>query len=1362
MTGAKANGQRMTSIAELGARVEQALLADRWRLRRALRDAERCQNAGRRCNERLVRLSEELERSIAVRQARRSGVPHVRYDERLPVAARRGEIAHAIRQHQVVIVCGDTGSGKSTQLPKICLELGRGLEGLIGHTQPRRIAARSVAARIAEELGTPLGQQVGFKVRFTDATDPRTYIKLMTDGVLLAESHHDPYLNQYDTLILDEAHERSLNIDFLLGYLKRLLPRRPDLKLIVTSATIDARRFAEHFEPVVGEVPVIMVSGRTYPVEVRYRPPAADHDSEESSLERALIAAIEELLSGRPALAQRPRGGDLPGAPDSDDPGRSSHDESIGPSVPAGSVAVGEGDILIFMPTEQDIHAAAKTLRGHLLNRMGPAIEILPLYARLSTAEQNRIFQPHAGRRIVIATNVAESSLTVPGIAHVIDTGTARISRYAPRSKVQRLPIEPISRASADQRKGRCGRLGPGICIRLYSEDDYLHRDAYTPPEILRSDLAAVVLQAKALKLGELSEFPFLDSPRAEAVHDAYRTLFELGAIDDEQRLTEVGRQLSRLPVDPRIGRMILAGGKENCLHDVLIIAAALEVQDPRERPPEAREAADQVHARTTDEQSDFLSYLKLWKYYHELKAELSRSQLAKACRAEFLSYHRMRQWLDVHRQLVLQCMRAGFDVRPKPSDYQRLHRALLTGLLSSIAVRTGPHEYLVAGGQKALLWPGSAAYARPPKWLLAGEVVETTRRYLRTVARINPGWIEPLAAHLVEREHRDPHWDPGVGAAMGVQRVSLFGLTIVRQRRVRLASVDPAHAREIFIEQGLVRGGYQTRAKFLAVNQQLVADLECWQRKARRHGLLRGEHARYAFYNRRLPGDVCDGQTFERWHREAERRQPGLLYMSPKDLLTEPEAYETDAGFPETLLMKHLRLPLDYCFEPGTEHDGITATVPKEGFHELDVRRLEWLVPGLLEEKVTALIKSLPKATRRNFVPVPDTARRVLGELQFGEGDLLAEVAQRLARMSGESLLADDFRLDQLPDHLRMRIRVVDSTGREVAVGRDLAAVRRQLRAEMQSPPVAGTLRVPQLLTESADPKFDRAGLTTWDFDDLPDTIQTGDNGVALTRYPALVDRGESVSLRLVESAETAAYQMRGGVRRLLAFAVRDRVEPHLAWWPGWSKLLADGASLGDAAYWNRELTDAVVDRAFLTDTPAPRSRRQFEQTLAAGREQIGVAVQDILPQVSALVRDYHRTRDALAQIDAPQLAYAVTDIQRQLKELTGPGFLCAPPQTLESYPRYFRAIAIRIDRLRAGGLSIDRQAFEQIDARWHAYLTLAAQHLADETYEPALVEYRWLLEEFRVSLFAPELGAASPVSALRLDELWAKIETY
>ncbi|HET6880809.1 MAG TPA: ATP-dependent RNA helicase HrpA [Pirellulales bacterium] len=1299
----------LISIAELGAGIGESLCADRWRLRRRLRDVEQAQRRGRPIDERLARLAAEVEKSVAIRQARRANVPHVRYDDQLPVAARRAEIVAALRDHQVVIVCGDTGSGKSTQLPKICLETGRGIEGIIGHTQPRRIAARSVAARIAEELASPLGHDVGYKVRFTDATNPRTYIKLMTDGVLLAESHRDRYLNQYDTIILDEAHERSLNIDFLLGYLKRLLPSRPDLKVIVTSATIDAERFARHFESAVGDVPVIMVSGRTYPVEVRYRPPVAEKEGEEPDIEHAVLAAVDELARER------------------------------------------DGDLLIFMPTEQEILATAKALRNHRLpgDRPGHETEVLPLYARLSTAEQNRIFQPHQRRRIVIATNVAESSLTVPGISAVIDTGTARISRYAARSKVQRLPIEPVSQASADQRKGRCGRLGPGVCIRLFSEDDFLRRERYTPAEILRSNLAAVALQAKALRLGNIQDFPFLDAPRPESVRDAYRTLFELGAVDDRQELTELGRQLSRLPVDPRIGRIILAGVHENCLHEILIIAAALELQDPRERPSDQEEAADQAHARFNDEQSDFISFLKLWDFYHELKGDLSRNQLRRACRGYFLSHNRMREWQDVHRQLLKLSAQAGFSVRPRRNDHERIHRALLAGFLSSIAFRGDQNDYRVAGGQKALLWPGSAAYQRRPKWVMAGEVLETSRLYLRTVARINPRWIEPLAEHLVKRSYRDPHWDPTVGAAMVVESVSLFGLPVVRQRRVRLAAVDPVHAREMFIEHALVCGGYATRARFLAHNRQLLEDLERLQRKVRRYGLLRGEHARFGFYDRRLPAEVVDAASFERWRRDAEREQPGLLFMTPRNLLTDTDVTQDTEAFPDAIGIGPMRLPLDYCFEPGTEHDGITVTVPKEGFHQLDARRLEWLVPGLVEEKVAALIKSLPKTVRRGLVPVPDTARQALGELRYPNGCLSTALAQSLTRIAGATISPEAFRIAQVPDHLRMRIRVVDSAGRAVAVGRDLASVRKQLWAGSQ--PAWGAID---------DERYNRQGITSWDFGDLPERVELSRGGMALSGYPALVDAGASVSLQMATTAEAAAHQTRGGVRRLVVLAAAGEIEPHVAWLPGLNDLVALGSELGDRAFWQQRLIELVADRAFLAGRPLPRSQSAFAECLASGRERIGLAVQDAAPLVMLILEGYSAVRRSLQQATNPQCLYATADIEGQLRELFRPDFLLATAwQQLQCYPRYLRAIQLRLDRIISGGAARDRQLYDEIDARWPAYLDLAAQYEREGIFDAMLGQYRWLIEEFRVSLFAQQLGTLTPVSPKRLDQLWAKL---
>ncbi len=905
---------------------------DRFRFQRELHALAGLEKEGKPSDSRLARLVEAVRRSVELREARRRGVPPIRYDDELPVSARRGEIADVIRDNQVVVVCGETGSGKSTQLPKICLELGRGIEGLIGHTQPRRIAARSVAARIADELASPLGRDVGFKVRFAEALSPQTYIKLMTDGILLAETQGDPFLDQYDTIILDEAHERSLNIDFLIGYLKRLLSKRRDLRVIVTSATIDAARFAAHFATPHGPAPVVEVSGRTYPVEVRWRPPLADEDGGEPDLQQAVLAAVAEVA------------------------------------------AIDQGDILIFMPTERHIHETVKTLRGQPLpgDRSGRLPEILPLYARLSMREQQRVFQPGGRRRVVIATNVAESSLTVPRIRYVIDPGTARISRYSPRSKTQRLPIEPVSRASADQRKGRCGRIGPGICVRLFAEEDYAARDAYTIPEIQRSNLASVILQTKALRLGPIERFPFLDPPKPEAVNDGYRTLVELGAIDAKGELTEVGRQLSHLPIDPRFGRMILAAAEESCLHEVLIIAAALAVQDPRERPLDKQEAADASHAAWADEQSDFIGYLKLWDFYHRLKSELSRNQLRKACRQNFLSFNRIREWLDVHRELLELVRQAGLSggvergegrgeretkestTRRSPSplsalpspfsahrvkhgrtdrgQYDSIHRAILTGLLSSLSNRGDGYEYAVAGGGKAVLWPGSGAFKQKPKWVVAAEIVETTRRYLRTCGQIDPRWIERIAAHLVRRTYHGVHWAPAHASAMALEKVTLFALTIVAGRRIPYGPIDPAMSRHLLIEQGLVEGHIEPKPAFLVKNQELAEELERLQAKLRRRDLLVPDFSRYEFYDRRVPADVYDGPTLAKWLNS----EPHALSMTRADLLRHGLGELGEEQFPDVLSIRRLELPLDYRYEPGSEQDGVTLDVPIEALNQL------------------------------------------------------------------------------------------------------------------------------------------------------------------------------------------------------------------------------------------------------------------------------------------------------------------------------------------------------------------------------------------------------------------------------------------
>ncbi len=1012
------------------------------------------------------------------------------FDPDLPISARRADIAAAIRDHQVVIVCGETGSGKSTQLPKICLEMGRGTAGLIGHTQPRRIAARSVAARIAEEIGSPLGRDVGYKVRFSEAIGPQCSIKLMTDGILLAETQSDPRFERYDTIILDEAHERSLNVDFLIGYLKRLLPKRPDLRLIITSATIDADRFAAHFSTAAGPAPVIEVSGRAYSVEVLWRPMEANEEQSEPDLQDAVRAAVEE------------------------------------------AARIDRGDMLIFMPTERDIHETAKTLRSRPLpgDGTGQETEILPLYARLSIQEQQRVFHPGPKRRVVIATNVAESSLTVPRIRFVIDPGTARISRYSPRSKTQRLPIEAVAQASADQRKGRCGRVGPGICLRLFSEQDFLSRDRFTMPEIQRTNLAAVILQMKTLRLGELDDFPLLDPPKPDAVRDGYRTLFELGAIDQQQELTEIGRRLSRLPVDPRIGRMILAGSEEGCLPEMLIIAAALEVQDPRERPLEKQEAADKAHGQFADEQSDFLSYLKIWDFYHKLKDTLSRNQLQRACRQNFLSFMRLREWLDVHRELLELTEEAGQPRRgsasagPPPHDfhkshkshtshkshahpkYDAIHRAILAGLLSSLAMRGEGHDYNVAGGGKANLWPGSGMFHSKAKWIVAAEQVETTRRYLRCCGRIDPRWIEPLAGHLIKRTYSDLHWQGNWASAVALERLTLFGLVIVAGWPVRYGPIDADASRQLLIEHGLVEGDIEPKPAVLVHNEELLDEVERLQAKLRQRDIVVGRWERFAFYDQRLPADIYDGVQLARWLRESPENARKIT-MTKADLLRQGTEV-AEAAFPDKLAAGPWELPLDYKFEPGEEQDGVTVTVPLEALNQVQAEPLAWLVPGLLEEKVLAMIRSLPKALRTRFVPAPEAAKKAVAELHQGEGNLRTQLARALSRIGGLEISARDFDDQQVPTELQMNVRVTDAEGQTLAAGRDLDVLRRQLGAEAA-----------EAFTAIDDPRWNRDGLTAWDFDELPLEIEVSRNRLAMRAYPALVDGETSVGLRLLDS---------------------------------------------------------------------------------------------------------------------------------------------------------------------------------------------------------------------------------------------------
>ena len=1323
----------MDYYAQIETQLAASMQRDRHRFRNQLRAVRQAEQQGRPFDRNLAKLQQQLEESVKEAERRRALVPKIEYDEALPVVGQREIIAKAIQDNRVVVICGETGSGKSTQLPKICLEIGRGVTGLIGHTQPRRIAARSIASRVAEELGASGSKLVGYKIRFADQTSPDTLLKVMTDGVLLAESQSDRYFEQYDTLIIDEAHERSLNIDFLLGYLHRLLVKRPEFRLIVTSATLDAQRFAEHFGHA-GEngklvpAPIIEVSGRTYPVETLYRPLAADDDD-------FALDPVQGVLRGVDELAGR-----------------------------------GPGDILVFLPTERDILEVSHKLRGRQL--AGGSAEVLPLYARLSTAEQNKVFRPHSGRRIVLATNVAESSLTVPGIRYVVDTGTARVSRYSARSKLQRLPIEDISQASADQRKGRCGRIGPGICIRLYSEEDYLRRERYTPPEIQRTNLASVVLQTLALQLGPIEDFPFLDPPRSESIRDGYKTLFELGAINEANELTPVGAQLARLPSDPRIGRILLAADREGCLADVLIIAAALETQDPRERPADRASAADEAHRKFQSSDSDFVSYIKLWDFYAKLKADLSRGQLRKACAQNFLSELRMREWHDVHRQLLDMVSQFGLragrrrwltaDGEELPKDgeiYAAIHRALLAGLLSNVALRGETAEYTGAGNNKLFLWPGSGVFQTRPKWVVAADLVETTKNYARTIARIDPAWIEPLAGHLVHYHYTNPAWEKRAGSTMANERVSLYGLTIVPRRRVRYGPIDPLASREIMIRSGLVEGEFETRAPFFRHNAELREELEHLAAKARRRDLLVEDQLVFDFYAARIPPDVYDAPRLEKWLRSVEQDKPRILHMQPDDLLGHaldpPQAEE----FPEQLDVDRLHLPLEYHFEPGAEQDGLTVNVPREAIFQLSAERLGWLIPGMLVEKVEHLIRSLPKQQRRNLIPAPEVAKRVAKKLHFAKSSFLLEVARALSSESEEPISPDDFELAKLPTHLVMNVRVLDEQGKTLAEGRDLEVLREK---------VGATKSIIAAQAEEKSP-WHRDGVKSWEWETLPESVDLTRGGLSFTRFPAIVDTHETVALRLCETLAEAEQLTWGGIRRLIVLDRPRRYREQIEHLPKLAQMQVLAAPLCKERTLVQQLIDLLAQRTIdlaratpaLRKSPLPRTKADFNQLLKLATEQLLPAVQEVTRFTLPLFEAYHQARLALEQPRPETWQPAVDDLKQQFSELLVPNFLAEIPRTwLEHLPRYLKGISLRLQKIASTGLPRDRQALAQITPRvaaWHERRELHKKH---HVLDPELATFRWMLEEFRISLFAQELGTSQAISGPRLDKQWEKVK--
>jgi ATP-dependent helicase HrpA len=1236
-------------------------------------------------------------------ERRRANLPRPRYPEELPVVARREEIARAIAEHPVVIVCGETGSGKTTQLPKICLELGRGVGGMIGHTQPRRIAARTVAARIATELASPLGHAVGYKVRFSDRVSPDTYIKVMTDGILLAETQGDRALRAYDTIILDEAHERSLNIDFLLGYLKELLqgakPARRDLKLIVTSATIDAERFARHFAHLGKPAPVIEVSGRLHPVEVRYRP-LADADQEP---EDAIVETLDELAR-----------------------------------VPGG------GDVLVFLPGEREIRETADALRGHALK----GAEILPLYARLSFEEQARVFRPGGARRIVLATNVAESSLTVPGIRYVVDTGLARVNRYSHRSKVEQLQVESVSQASANQRAGRCGRVAAGVCIRLYSEEDFKARPPFADPEILRSSLAGVILRMKALGLGDVENFPFLDQPGPRMIADGYQLLAELGAVNDANELTDIGRRLARFPMDPRVARMVLAAGHENCLAEILVIAAALEVDDPRERPFDRTEAADRAHERFHDEQSDFLALLKLWRHFEEsVEHRKSNRKLGVELREQFLSQRRLREWRDVHHQLAALVAELNMRVNEKPATYEQVHRALITGLLGNVGTKgEEAGEYLGARGIRFAIFPGSGLRKKQPRWVLAAELVETTRLYARLAARIEPEWVEASAGELAKRHYFDPHWEKERAMVAAWERVTLYGLTLVPRRRVHYGPINPAEAREVFIRGALVAGEYETRAPFFAHNRQLRKEIEALEHQARRRDVLVSDEAIYAFYDGVVPQGIVNGAGFEQWREQAERASSKLLFMTRDYLMRHAAAGITEAQFPERIRAGGVDLKLSYRFEPGHVLDGVTATAPLHLLNQLEAQQFDWLVPGLIREKVAALFKALPKQLRRHVIPPAQHVTAFLEEQDQGSRTkdqvaLPVALARYVQRAAGEPVAPDVWDGAELPSHLRMNFRVVDDAGRELAAGRDLAGLKAQLG------------QAAQLTFATADTGIEKTGIRAWDFGELPAEIAFTRGGRRLTGYPALADEGDSVAIKLFDTRTAAEGAMRGGVLRLGRLALKEQMRQLEKSLPGFTQaaLLLRGLASPDEL--KEDLLTAIANRAILGEDELPRNDKGFEALKQRARARLPAVREAGCRLFVAIAEEYQRVTAARA---LPQPA---ADVRAQLARLVFKGFLSATPwERLHDLPRYLKAAQRRLDKYPHDPERDARHAVS-IGELWKRYEERAAKLRRGGEADPRLEDYRWRIEELRVSLFAQELKTPYPVSFKRLEKRWREI---
>ncbi|EGQ9973022.1 ATP-dependent RNA helicase HrpA [Vibrio vulnificus] len=1283
------------SAASLRKALSQCLIKDRFRLSKRIAGASKINKESAR-NAVFDEIALDIAKSMMEVEQRSRHQPKIEYPEILPVSQKKDDIADAIAHHQVVIVAGETGSGKTTQLPKICAELGRGKFGLIGHTQPRRLAARSVANRIAEEMETQLGDFVGYKVRFNDQISENTQIKLMTDGILLAEIQHDRFLNQYDTIIIDEAHERSLNIDFILGYLKELLPRRPDLKVVITSATIDPERFSNHF----GGAPIIEVSGRTYPVETRYRPLGGETEDDRDQLE-GIFDAVDELC-----------------------------DEGL-------------GDILIFMNGEREIRDTADALAKRKLKDT----EIVPLYARLSAGEQNKIFQPHTGRRIVLATNVAETSLTVPGIKYVIDSGTARISRYSYRTKVQRLPIEPVSQASANQRKGRCGRVQEGICIRLYSEDDFNSRPEFTDPEILRTNLASVILQMTALGLGDIEAFPFVEAPDKRNILDGVRLLEELGAInsnakDPKKRLTAVGKQLARLPIDPRLARMVLEAPRLGCLKEVMIIAAALSIQDPRERPSDKQQSADDKHRRFYHEDSDFLTFVNLWNHIQKQQKALSGNQFRRQCKDDYLNYLRVREWQDVYFQIHQSMREMEFKLNSEPGSYDAVHSAILTGLLSHIGMKDQEkNEYHGARNARFHIFPGSGLFKKQPKWVMSAELVETSKLWGRIIAKIQPEWIEPLAKHLIKRSHSEPHWSKKQAAVMAYEKVMLYGIPIVPKRLVNYGNIDASVSREIFIRSALVEGDWETKHAFFKQNRKLLLEVEELEHKSRRRDILVDDEELFQFYDQRVGTEVVSGRHFDTWWKQASKKEPELLNFEKEMLFKGDASHVTDLDYPNFWHQNGLKLKLSYQFEPGDDSDGVTVHIPLPILNQIDPAGFDWQIPGLRHELVVSLIKSLPKTLRKNFVPAPNYADAFLSRVTAMEMPLLDALEKELRRMTGATVLREDWKLDQVPDHLKVTFRAVDERNRKLKEHKDLHELKESLKEKVQ-----------ETLSKVADDDIEQQGLHTWSFGELPQVYQQKRGGYQVKAFPALVDNKDSVEIKLYETEQEQISAMQAGQRRLILLNVPSPIKYLHANLPNKSKLGLYFNPYGKVLDLIDDCIACGVDKLIEEQGGLVWEPEKFEALKEHVRAELGDTVVDIAKQVETILTTaFNINKKLKGKIDFT-MAFALSDIKAQIEGLIFKGFATECGwKRLPDILRYMKAIERRMEKLPIDP-NKDRLHMLKIESVVKDYKELLNKIPKGLAVPENVKEIRWMIEELRVSFFAQQLGTPYPVSDKRV----------